>query len=383
MKHRPLMKDVLKIIWFYVCIWLVIVFILSSLSSFIKPASFSFISLSGLAFPYLLVVFFVFIIINFFVRKRLAYFMMIFLPLAYFNTVSTFALRPAKAWQTKKDSLALRIMTWNVQSFVNYLYHEQTSSDYHTTKEDMLSLIHRYDPDVLCFQEYKNIENAKRRRSIKEQLDSLGYKYYFCSNDKNGNLPKNQNVTIENGVAIFSKLSLLDSGRININHSDRIENLIYADVLLNNKPIRIYTAHLQSFTIYTDTAQKNQDRNIYEITYHRRISAQFKIRETEVKHQEEVAIIRKAIDSTRHPVIYCGDLNTTPTSYNYRFLKGNNLQDAFIKKGSGIGNTFYKLGPTLRIDVCLADTALQVLQCKRDKKKLSDHYPVITDVKWK
>jgi len=52
--------------------------------------------------------------------------MMIFLPLAYFNTVSTFALRPAKAWQTKKDSLALRIMTWNVQSFVNYLYHEQT-----------------------------------------------------------------------------------------------------------------------------------------------------------------------------------------------------------------------------------------------------------------
>jgi len=307
--------------------------------------------------------------------------MLIFLPLAYFNTVNTFALRPAKKWQNQKALSALRIMTWNVQSFVNYLYPEQAS--YRTTKEDMLSLIHRYNPDVLCFQEYKNIENAKRRSTIKKQLDSLGYKYYFCSNDKNGNLPENQNAIIENGVAIFSKLPLLDSGRININHSDRIENLIYADVLLNNKPIRIYTAHLQSFTIYTDTAQKQQDQSIYEITYHRRMSVQFKIRETEVKHQEEVAIIRKAIDSGLHPVIYCGDLNTTPTSYNYRFLKGNNLQDAFKKKGSGIGSTFYKLGPTLRIDVCLVDTALQVLQCKRDKKKLSDHYPVITDVKWK
>jgi endonuclease/exonuclease/phosphatase family metal-dependent hydrolase len=272
-------------------------------------------------------------------------------------------------------------MTWNVQGFVNYLHHKKTSA-YRTTREDMLALIHNYNPDVLCFQEYRNIQNAKRRTAIKTQLDSLGYKYFFCSNDtKIGNIPDNPNITIENGVAIFSKLPLHDSARININHSDRIENLIYADVLLNNKPIRIYTAHLQSFTIYSDTSQTNQ--NIYEVTYKRRVSAQYKIRETEVKHQEEVAIIRKAIDSSTHPVIYCGDLNTTPTSYNYRFLKGNNLQDAFVKEGSGIGNTFYKLGPTLRIDVCLADTALQVLQCKREKKRLSDHYPVITDVKWK
>ena len=64
-------------------------------------------------------------------------------------------------------------------------------------------------------------------------------------------------------------------------------------------------------------------------------------------------------------------------------LKNNNLQDAFLAKGSGIGNTFYKIGPTLRIDVCLADTSMQVLQCKREKKKLSDHYPVIADMKWK
>jgi endonuclease/exonuclease/phosphatase family metal-dependent hydrolase len=247
----------------------------------------------------------------------------------------------------------------------------------------MLALIHRYDPDVLCFQEYKNIENAKRRIAVREQLDSLGYKYYFCSDDKIGNLRRSASATIEDGVAIYSRRPLLDSARININHSDRIENLIYCDVLLNNKPLRIYTAHLQSFTIYDDTAQKNQDQNIYEITYKRRKSAQYKIRETEVKHQQEVAIIRKAIDSSAYPLIYCGDLNTTPTSYNYRFLKGNNLQDAFLKKGSGIGNTFYKLGPTLRIDVCLVDTALQVMQCKREKKKLSDHYPVITDVSWK
>lgn len=383
MKHRPPMKDVLKVIWFYACAWLVIVFILSSLSSFIKPSSFSFIGLLGLAFPYLLIIFFIVIVVNFFIRRGLAYFMLIFLPLAYFNTINTFALRLPTTWQTKKDSSTLRIMTWNVQGFVNYLQRKKTSSAYRTTREAMLALIHRYNPDVLCFQEYRNIENRKRHAAIKNELDSLGYKYYFCSNDKSMNMPYLSNVTIESGSAIFSKLPLLDSARININHADRIENLIYADILLNNKPLRIFTTHLQSFTIYADTAEKNQHEDIYEVTYKRRTSAQYKIRETEVKHEQEVAIIRRAIDSSRHPVIYCGDLNTTPTSYNYRFLKGNNLQDAFVKKGSGIGNTFYKLGPTLRIDVCLVDTTFKVLQCKREKKKLSDHYPVITDVKWK
>ncbi len=71
-----------------------------------------------------------------------------------------------------------------------------------------------------------------------------------------------------------------------------------------------------------------------------------------------------------------------PTSYTYRILRGER-QDAFLKKGNGIGNTFYKVAPTLRIDVCFADKALDVLQCEVAKQKLSDHYAVVTDVCWK
>jgi len=188
---------------------------------------------------------------------------------------------------------------------------------------------------------------------------------------------------LNGGVALYSKFPLIDSARIKMNREPH-ENFIYADILFNKRPLRIFTARLQSFELYTDTAEGNySDDNIYEITYKRRKATQYKIRETEVKHQKEVSVIRKAIDKSPYPVIYCGDLNTTPTSYNYRYLRGRNLQDAFLEKGSGIGNTFYKLGPTLRIDVCFADTSLQVLQCTREKKELSDHYHVITDIKWK
>jgi len=308
--------------------------------------------------------------------------MLLIIPLGYFNAASTFAIRTATTWQADKDSATLRIMTWNVQNFVNNLRKESAAA-YADSKEGMLQTIHEYNPDVFCIQEYRNTENARRRHPVRKELDSLGYTFYYCSNDRVTPLAKNKKAVVTEGVAIYSKLPLLDSGRININHADKNENLIYADVMLNNKRVRIFTAHLQSFYIYQDTAAKYEDENIYEITYKEKGAASYKIRETEINHEAEVMIIRKAIEASPYPVIYCGDMNITPTSYNYRLLRGKNLQDAFLQKGSGIGNTFYKIGPTLRIDVCLPDTAMQVLQCKREARKLSDHYPVIADLQWK
>ena len=93
-------------------------------------------------------------------------------------------------------------------------------------------------------------------------------------------------------------------------------------------------------------------------------------------------IIRNAVQQSPYPVVYCGDINATPASYTYRFLRGG-LQDAFLQKGSGIGNTFSELLPTLRIDMCFPAKEFSVLQCTTVYEKLSDHYPVITDIQWK
>ena len=60
-----------------------------------------------------------------------------------------------------------------------------------------------------------------------------------------------------------------------------------------------------------------------------------------------------------------------------------NFQDAFLEKGSGVGATFYKILPTLRIDVCFADTSFRINQCTVVKRRLSDHYPLVTDISWK
>lgn len=378
------MKKIIESIVVIISIPLISVFLLSCFTTFIPPQSFSYISLLALAFPFILAAYLLLLIVNFFVVMKLAIIMLILLPAAYFNTVNTFAFNKKKEWNYAKDSSTLRVMTWNVQSFANYLLRKKSKTAFRTNAEEMQAIIADYNPDILCFQEYRNVENARGFSPVKQRLFDLGYKYSFSSEDVLKDIEHNNHVLLEEGVAIFSKYPILDSGRTPIAEGEKPESLIYADVQFEGKPVRVFTAHLMSFTIYSDTAQQdNSNKNIYEITYRNRRDAEYKIRETEIKHQDEVKIIRAEIDKSPFPAVYCGDLNITPTSYNYAYLRGNDLQDAFLSAGYGLGNTFYKIGPTLRIDVILASKLFEVQQSKREPRKLSDHFPVIADLSWK
>jgi endonuclease/exonuclease/phosphatase family metal-dependent hydrolase len=59
------------------------------------------------------------------------------------------------------------------------------------------------------------------------------------------------------------------------------------------------------------------------------------------------------------------------------------MQDAFLKKGFGIGRTFSGLSPTLRIDYIFADRHFRIKQFSRIARKLSDHYMLLADVELK
>lgn len=311
------------------------------------------------------------VVICFFVNKRIAVLFLICLLLGYKNLSSTIAFNFSSKWNVQKKDSALRIMTWNVEDFVNLLAGSEV-------RANMLHLISQNNPDILCVQEFTNVEGGKWRVSVRRELDSLGYKYYCFSNDDVNTLANDVRITTR-GAAIFSKLSFIDTCRFNIRKPIN-ENAVCASILFNNKPFRIYTGHLASFRLYMDTS--NDKKDIYQITYDRKRAVQYKLRETEQLHEKEVKIIRDSISKSPYPFIYCGDMNTIPCSYNYRILK-NNLQDAFLVKGSGIGATFYKILPTLRIDAFFADTAFKIDQCTVVQRKLSDHYPIITDISWK
>ncbi|MBS1746913.1 MAG: endonuclease/exonuclease/phosphatase family protein [Bacteroidetes bacterium] len=298
--------------------------------------------------------------------------MLICFPPGLVNFNHTFALNIPKKLNDVKDTSTLRVMTWNVQDFVNL-------SPDNKVRLSMLNLIREKNPDIICLQEMTNVEGGRWRVSVRRELDSIGFKYHFFSNDKIST--NKMDALVIRGVAIFSKLPLTDSGRINIHKSNEYsENLVYANVEFNNRLVRIYTAHLASFQLFLDTQSVNKD--VYQITYDRKRVIQYKLREVERLHQDEATIIHNALTQAAYPAIYCGDMNAVPCSFNYRLIKGD-FNDAFIETGLGIGATFYKILPTLRIDYCFADKRLKVVNCTVIKKKLSDHYPVITDLQWK
>ena len=77
-------------------------------------------------------------------------------------------------------------------------------------------------------------------------------------------------------------------------------------------------------------------------------------------------------------MIFCGDVDDVPNSYAYFTIKGN-LDDAFIRRGRGLGRTFRFISPTLRIDYIFADKQLKTKQYTKLDVPFSDHYPLIAD----
>jgi endonuclease/exonuclease/phosphatase family metal-dependent hydrolase len=93
-------------------------------------------------------------------------------------------------------------------------------------------------------------------------------------------------------------------------------------------------------------------------------------------------LAHKIINDSPNPTIVCADLNDVPNSYTYFTVRGS-MQDAFLKKGFGIGRTFSSLSPTLRIDYICADSHFKIKQFNRIIRNYSDHYMLVADVQLK
>jgi endonuclease/exonuclease/phosphatase family metal-dependent hydrolase len=186
------------------------------------------------------------------------------------------------------------------------------------------------------------------------------------------------------GNAIFSKLPIIDSGKIFFPGAKFPETLLHADILYGKDTIRVYTTHLQSVQF----KQEDFD-NIEEIKDEQKDILQNtkgifgKLRRAFASRKEQADIIKEVLSNDPYPTILTGDFNDVPNSYTYATIKGNKLQDVFLKKGFGIGRTFSGISPTLRIDYMLATKDFEVTQFNRIVKNLSDHYMLVADVQLK
>ena len=346
----------------------------SCASSYINPNTFWPVSFIGFAFPVVLVINMVFLLGWALIRHWLALVQLAAIALSWVCIYATFAFHFTAE---QKDS-GLKLMTWNVKNFDLYNWSHNTE-----TREKMMQLIAREKPDVLCLQEfYTNNQLFKNLAYIR---DTLGYPYYYFFAGVNlSKLPKTKLqktlwksglLNQQWGVATFSKYPITDSGKVEFKNAFA-NDCIYTDINFNGKTVRLYNVHFQSIHLgYDDYATIDSIESSQKTTWVGLKNIIKKMKEGYARRSVQAKAVAASMATYGGGKILCGDFNDVPVSYTYRTVK-QDLQDAFVERGSGFGPTYVNRFSIFRIDYTLLDSHITINSYRTIKSNLSDHYPV-------
>lgn len=353
---------------------LVFFFLLSCLAPYLNPQTWWFFAFFGLAFPFLFILNLLFIagwlII---MRPRYALISGIALLFSIKSILVCFAFHNPEGFDYKKDPARLRVVTWNVARFIEL---KRNSNQGSQKRLQMFDLLRQQDADVLCLQEFHTSTDSNYYDNIAPIQKELGYPYYYFSFDNDGDRHYYSSI-------IFSRYPFIDTGRIRFPRPTLPDVLMYADIRKGDDTVRIYTTHLQSNQLGKfdyDRIRKIKSGEDSMVANSKTIIG--KIRKGFVRRSIQAGVVKEIMSNSPHPKLLCIDMNDVPNSYAYTTIRGE-LQDAFLKKGFGIGRTFTGVSPTLRIDYIFADNNFRVKQFNRVVKYFSDHFMLVADVELK
>lgn len=359
--------------FFITCnILLVTVYLLACLIPFLNAGRFWPVAILGLGFPLMLVLLIAFIFLWAIFRSRWAFLPLAALILSWQQISAFFAFSTPPTAPAQRTDNSLRVLNWNVSSFDEANKHKNGGQSH---RKDMLAFIKSKHADVLCLQEFFEFESSNFYEPNIPAIKAMGYPYYYF-------VPHyfRYKKAYRMGVVIFSRYPIQDTGVVTYKQNSAADNLVYADVNVNGKLIRLMTTHLQSVRFSpVDYEGINRIKNTDDRDLEASKTILSKIIRAYRYRSGQAEQVREEIEKSPHPVIVCGDFNDVPNSYTYFTIKGN-LNDAFIKKGAGIGRTLRILGPTLRIDYILADKQLPVAGFSKFNVPYSDHYPIMADI---
>ncbi|MDF3077264.1 MAG: Endonuclease/exonuclease/phosphatase [Sphingobacteriaceae bacterium] len=352
-------------------IGLAVLLLLSYLASVVNPASFWPLAFLGLGYPFLLLVNFLFIVFWLVVDWKFALISLVTILVGWKTLTNSIGFRgPTAIAVAKSSDDFLRVLTYNVHFFKNFDGGDEYSPIY---KDQILDLIRREQPDVLCIQEFLTQKTGgfNTQESLKEILNTR-YQYFIASQDNNY-----EGI----GLAIFSKFPIGKKEAIVFNNTSRGNEAIWADITFKNKPVRIYNVHLQS--IGFEAQDYSYINEVKKVKPEKNLSAGLRIlsrlKQAFVKRSEQVRQIKEHAAACKNPYVIAGDFNDTPASYSVsNMAKG--LNNSFHEKGSGFGVTYNGEFPNFQIDYILSSPQFKVINYRILNKKLSDHYGVRSDL---
>lgn len=352
-------------------VFVICLLLLSYLSLYISPALFWPIAFAGFAYPIFLVFNIFFVLFWLVFLKKYFLFSLIAILIGY-NQIKTYV---KFSGADNKISLenTLKVMTYNVRLFD--LYNWQNNSG-KSTRSAIFELIKSESPDILCLQEYYS--GAGKHADFADsicRIADFNFRYIELINKEKAGLPY--------GQAIFSKYPIVHTRKLEFPNS-KVNFCISCDVNTGKDTIRIINLHLESvkfgkedynFVSEITTTQKANDK-----IKNGSLSILSKMKSAYIRRASQIKLVAEFIRTSPYPVIFCGDFNDTPVSYSYRQIN-NELQDAFVDAGNGLGQTHTHMMPLLRIDYIFHSKVLQAVEQKTIEKDLSDHFPVVARFK--
>jgi endonuclease/exonuclease/phosphatase (EEP) superfamily protein YafD len=320
-------------------VFLIVVFILTLISYssvLISPQIFRISGFISLSIPFFLVLNLILVIFYLIKVSKKA-----FLPIASLIIGFKFILITIPLISNKVDGSEFSVLSYNVK----WLVETQKGGGF----DKALDWLASDEADIKCFQEFnarKNIVNSiKKQGEFESVVGGRG-----------------------NTLAIFTKGKIFNSGLLF--SEENINNVLYADILIDSDTIRVYNVHLESMGIELNEMSTSDE---VSAAYNKLKS---KFVNGSVQRAGQIDELLKHAEKCNYPVIISGDFNDVPYSYNYFELKAN-FNNAFENVGKGFGFTFNGGLPFLRIDNQFYNSRLKAhnFQTLRDVF-YSDHYPV-------
>jgi endonuclease/exonuclease/phosphatase family metal-dependent hydrolase len=341
----------------------VFLLLLTYISPYIPPQVFWPLSVFGLAYPILLLVNVLFIVFwLLLVNKNLIY-SILAIAIGWSTLSSHFQL---KGEDKNPIEQGLKVVSFNVKNLSN---NNEKYADI-KIRTSIQNYLDEQEAQLICLQEFQTYP-SKGIHTVKQFKERLKMPYAA----ETRYVPKSKFKFVDLMVT-FSKYPIIKQQ--DLRYQDKCYTLI-TDISYQKDTIRLFNIHLESnhlaqkeYEIFSSSeVGLNEETGGQVAVLLDKLARYSKIRNTQVNH------INELIKKSPHPVLICGDFNDTPASYAYQKLS-KNLNDAFVKKGKGYGNTYNGKLPAMRIDYILSDTLFQVHQFKIGKIDKSDHYPVIS-----
>jgi endonuclease/exonuclease/phosphatase family metal-dependent hydrolase len=338
--------------------------ILSYLSSHISPERSWLLPFFGLFYPFLLLVN-LFFMVYWILRKRWIFLVSALVIIIGWNHVQrTYQIRFTR--EVSSFDHSFKVVSYNVKNLSN----DNVDLVEPEVRNQIIGFLDSQNSDIICLQEFA-VVHPEPGAFIDSLSLLLNMPYHAYS------LYLTKPRRLMDGVFIFSKFPIIYEEPIN---NDNTHNYgLLADLLIGPDTVRVFNVHLESIRLKHEDynfisefdLQFEKDEKIKERSY--RIIK--KLRTAFHRRAAQVENLAEFIKKSPNPVILCGDFNDTPNSYTYQKLTAL-LNDAFMKSGTGFGNTYIGKLPSYRIDYILYDNNFTSMEYQRAPIKLSDHYPI-------